>query len=123
MRIRSIAVAGAMLATALAAPLTAHASIDQCLSNKMCVWGNNNFEWLIAAQLHGQGVMDVFNDAAGENNQADSWQNRSNTYSGCLYDNSNGTSAILTMGKASSNGNVSFTDSDKTSSMRTNGGC
>lgn len=82
MHLRSGIVAGAMLAAALATPGVAHASLSQCLTDKMCVWGNNNYEWLIAAQLHGQGVLDVFNDAAGENDAADSWQNRSNAYQG-----------------------------------------
>jgi hypothetical protein len=118
-----MALAGAVLATALAAPMAANASLAQCTGSKMCVWGNNDFQWLLAAQDHGQGVIDVFNDAAGENNAADSWQNRSNSYAGCLYNNSNGTGALLTMGKADKKANVSFTDSDKTSSMRTNGAC
>ena len=121
--LRSGIVAGALLAAALATPGVAHASLSQCLTDKMCVWGNNNYEWLIAAQLHGQGVLDVFNDAAGENDAADSWQNRSNAYQGCLYDHSDGTHSLLTMPKASKNPNVSWTDSDKTSSMRTNAGC
>jgi len=122
MRIRSIAAGGMLLGTVLAAPIAAHASLAQCTGSNMCVWGNNNYDWLLAAQAHGQGVIDVFNDAKGENNQADSWQNRSNTYAGCLY-YGQGTSALLTMVKASKDDNVSFTDSDKTSSMRTNGPC
>ncbi|QMW66175.1 hypothetical protein H4N58_18880 [Mumia sp. ZJ1417] len=89
----------------------------------MCVWGNNDYKLLIAAQADGQGVVDVFNDANGEDNQADSWQNRSNDYKGCLYDGRNGTGALLTMGIASRDDNMSVFDSDKTSSMRTNKGC
>jgi hypothetical protein len=111
-----------MFGVVLAAPTVADAALSQCTGSKMCVWGNNDFNWLIAAQDHGQGVIDVFNDANGENNQADSWANRSGTYNGCLYDGQ-GTGALLTMGKTSNDNNVSVFDSDKTSSMRTNRGC
>lgn len=123
MRIRAMLVASAMFGTVLAAPVAAQAGREQCQSNKQCVWGNNNFNWLIAAQYHGQGVVDVFNNANGENNQGDSWSNRSASYAGCLYDGDNGSSALLTMGKTSSDGNMWFGDSDKTSSMKTNGPC
>lgn len=88
----------------------------------MCVWGNNDVDWLIAAQLHGQGVIDVFNDGNGENNRADSWANKSNDYAGRLHDGQ-GMDALLAMGKVSIDNNVSVVDSDRTSSMRTNRGC
>jgi len=67
--------------------------------------------------------MDVFNDAAGENDQADSWMNRSSRFDGCLYDHSDGTHSLLTMGRGDERLNMSFLDSDKTSSMRTNRRC
>jgi hypothetical protein len=121
--VRSLATAGALFAVAVVAPLTAQASLSQCTGSKVCVWGNNDYKLLIAAQAHGQGVVDPFNDANGENNQADSWQNRSNNYKGCLYDGGNGTGALLTMGIASRDNDVSAFDSDKASSMRTNRGC
>lgn len=123
MRIKTIFVAVAFAGAALAAPTAAHASLAQCSGTKMCVWGNNGFNWLIAAQDSGQGILDVFNDAKGENDEADSWANRSGTYNGCLYNNSDGTGPLLTMGKVSNDTNVSVFDSDKTSSMRTNRGC
>lgn len=123
MRIRSMIIAAAFAGATLAAPVAAEASLSQCTGTKMCVWGNNGFSWLIAAQAHGQGVIDVFNDANGENDEADSWANRSGTYNGCLYNNSNGTDGLLTMGKTSNDTNVSVFDSDRTSSMKTNGGC
>jgi len=89
----------------------------------MCVWGNNDFVWLIAAQNHGQGVLDVFNDSKGENDQADSWKNRSVDYAGCLYNHANGRDPLKTMPKGGKDNNMFFADSDKTSSMRTDGAC
>ena len=113
----------ALVTGVMSVPLASNAALSQCTGTKMCVWGNNDFEWLIAAQNHGKDVVDAFNDAAGENNAADSWQNRSNTYSGCLYDGSNGSNHLQTMKKGSKDDNMLFLDADKASSMRTNGPC
>lgn len=122
MRVRATVIAAAMLGVALVAPTTAQAALSQCTGTKMCVWGNNNFVWLLAAQAHGQGVIDPFNNSQGEDGEADSWANRSGTYNGCLYDG-HGTSPLKTMSRTSNDNNMLFLDSNRASSMRTNEGC
>lgn len=54
MRKESLLVGGGALA-ALAGPTTANAALSYCNSNYICVWGNNDYKWLIAEQYHGQG--------------------------------------------------------------------
>jgi len=123
MRIRNLVISAALVGTVLAAPVPAEATLSQCASNKMCVWGNNGYDWLLAAQLHNQGLLDVFNDGLNEDDAADSWANRSASYNGCLYDDEAGQNSLLTMGKVSNDTNMSVFDSDKTDAMRTNRGC
>ncbi len=102
----------------------ASASLSQCTGTNMCAWGNNDFNWLIANQAHGQSNwIDPFNDANGENNQTDSWANRSATYTGCLADSANGDGDRVTMAKASNDNNLAFFNSDEASGMRTKNGC
>lgn len=122
MRIKTVAIAVAMFGTTLAAPTVAQASFSQCYSSNMCAWGNNDYNWLIANQSGGQNLVDPFDDSIGENNQTDSWANRSTTYNGCLYDGQ-GSNPLVTMLKSNSEANMSFVVSDKTSSMKTNGAC
>lgn len=124
MRVKGWVIAGAMAFAGLAAPTAAQAGLNQCGTNYMCVWGNGNYEWLIAAQVHGQGSwMDVFNDANGENNQQDSWANRSNTYTGCMADDVDGGGDRITMAKASSDPELAWFNSNSKSAMRTKNGC
>lgn len=125
MRSIKLAVGAALVVAAVGAPTGASATIGQCLSNKMCAWGNNDFNWLLAAQIHGQGpgFLDVFNNGAGENDETDSWANRSADYTGCLAANDDGTGDRLTMRKVSNDPNLAFFNSDEVSSMRTKGGC
>lgn len=124
MRIKGLLVIGALTLSALAAPMTAEAGISQCLSNKMCVWGNNDFEWLLTAQIHGQSSwLDTFNNGAGENNQNDSWANRSATYTGCLADYQDGGGKRMEMKAASSDSDLAWFNSNFADAIRTKGGC
>lgn len=124
MRIKGLIIGGALAFASLAAPMSADAGISQCKTDKMCVWGNGDYNWLIAAQIHNQGSwLDVFNDANGENNQQDSWANRSASYTGCLADDADGGGDRLTMKKSSSDGDLAWFNSNSTSAMRTKGGC
>lgn len=124
MRLKGMVIAGAMTVAGLAAPVAAQAGINECGDSYMCVWGNGNFDWRIAAQIHGQGSwLDVFNDANNEDNQQDSWANRSNQYTGCLADDADGGGDRLTMAKGSSDPDLAWFNSNSTSAMRTKNGC
>lgn len=122
MRSRSLLTVGAIAAACLVAPSSAVASLSECNSNHMCAWGNNDFRWKIAEQYHGQDPwLDPFN--AEENDETDSWANRSATYTGCLAEHVDGEGDRLTMARASSDGNLAWFNSDMASSMRTKYGC
>lgn len=108
----------------VAAPATADAGLNQCRTSRMCVWGNNDYQWLIANQFHGKSYwFDPFNDANGENNQADSYANLSSTYSGCLADGGSGGGDRVSMPRGKKDNNLAWFNADEASSMRTANGC
>ena len=108
----------------ISAPVASSASLGQCDTNYMCVWGNNNYEWLIAKQYHGTSSwVDPFNNDTGENNQADSYANYSGTYTGCLADGAEGAGDKVTMPRGGRDDNLAYWNSDEASSMRTANGC
>lgn len=122
-RMKTAIFAGVLVAV-VGAPNVAYAALDQCGSNKMCAWGNNNYNWLLAAQIHGQGSwLDVFNNGSGEDNQTDSWANRSATYTGCLAADVDGGGDRIRMAKLDKDPNLAFFNSDEASAMRTKNGC
>jgi len=124
MRIKGLLVSGALAMSALAAPMTAEASLSECGTNYMCVWGNNNYVWLLTAQVHGQSNwMDTFNDGKGENNQNDSWANRSVTYTGCISDYVDGGGKRMQLSPGSSDGDLAWFNSNFADAIRTQGGC
>ena len=114
--------AGAMiLATAIIAPGLASGSLSQCNSGNVCLWGNNDFEWLIAERAAGSGT--ITNLTGEANDQMDSWANRSASYNACGWGAANGTGDAQTFAAASSDNNVAFFNSDEVSSWRTRYGC
>ncbi len=122
LRRKSILVVGALAFAGLAAPAGSHASLNDCNSNYMCVWGNNDFAWMLAEEVHGQASwLDPF--ATDENDENDSWANRSATYTGCMAEHLNGGGDRLTMAKISSDNDMAWFNSNETSSMKTKNGC
>ncbi len=113
-------VAGAMLigTVAATAPM-ATASFSQCASNKVCLWGNNDYDWLLTSRSAGGGVTKM---PSGTLNRMDSWANRTTT-DARGYDNDNGTGDCQNFTRGSSNSNVSVWNSDEVSSTATNGKC
>ncbi len=108
----------------VSAPAVADASLSQCAYGKMCVWGNNDYQWLIAAQTHGNyRWVDPFSDANNENNQNDSYWNNSNAYSGCLADGANGGGDRVSMPRGQKDNDLAWFNSNEASSMRTKNGC
>ncbi|MBE7326037.1 hypothetical protein IEQ44_15425 [Nocardioides sp. Y6] len=98
--------------------------MSQCADNKVCVWGNNDYEWLLAAQLHGQrSWLDVFNNGKGENNQNDSWANKSSRHDGCGVDKVDGGGDRITFWRDSRDPDLAWFNSNFVSAMRTTNGC
>ncbi|MGL5823304.1 MAG: hypothetical protein ACRCYU_00340 [Nocardioides sp.] len=96
--------------------------MSECNSNYLCAYGNNDFKWLIAEQYHGNSSwVDPFN--ADENNETDSWANRSTKYDGCLASGLEGDGDRVGMPRSDNDKNLAFYNADEASSMRTKGGC
>jgi hypothetical protein len=85
----------------------------------VCIWGNNDFQWLIAERAGGRGMVDLTGEA---NNQNDSWGNRSTYYAGA-YDGKDGTGECSELPEFSKDDNIGFYDADDWSSWRTQYGC
>ncbi|WP_306214342.1 peptidase inhibitor family I36 protein [Actinoplanes sp. RD1] len=121
MRIKTV-VAGMIVAGAAAlAPGVAHAALSDCDSNNMCMWGNNDFVFMIGERGHGSTT--ITNLSGDNNDEMDSWANRSASYTGCMYSNAGGGGDKQTMARNSNDNNVSPLNSDEVSSWRTANGC
>lgn len=118
-----LAVAAAMVVGAglFAAPGVAGASLSECDSNNMCMWGNNDYKWLIGERDHG--LTSWSNLSGDKNNEMDSWANRSASWTGCMAGSTGGDGDRQTMAKNSSDNNVAVFNSDEVSSWRTANGC
>lgn len=98
-----------------------NAALSECDSNSMCMWGGDDFQWLIGERAHGSAA---FADLSGGwDNQMDSWANRSATYDGCMTGSANGGGDKQGMARAGNDNNVSPLNSDEVTSWRTSGGC
>jgi hypothetical protein len=111
--IASLACAGAL------ASAGAQASFSQCNANRSCLWGNNDFVFLIGERPPGGGLVNLTGDA---NNEMDSWGNRTTTNSSG-YGSAGGSGDCQTFGAGQRDNNVAFFNSDEVSSWRTNAGC
>lgn len=106
--------------TALTLSLPASASLSACNSGNVCIWGNNDFEWLIGERSGGQA--EIRNFSGDANNANDSWANKS-TFYGAAYDGFNGTGECSELAQYSTDNNIGFYDADDWSSWRTKYGC
>ena len=126
LRARVLAIA-ALVVVALASALgtqaiqSAPAALSDCGGDRMCLWGNNDFQWKIGDRAHGSGT--ISNLSGDANNQMDSWANRSATYTGCMWDDANGAGSSDSMGRNSNDSNVAPWNSDDKTSWRTRYGC
>jgi hypothetical protein len=120
MRIKKIAIITVLALTGLVAIAGAQASFSECNSGHVCMWGNNDFQWLIAERDEGNGLVNL----SGErDNQMDSWANRGAYHNASGFGGQNGTGDCQTFAKGKSDNNVAFWNSDEVSSWRTNVGC
>jgi hypothetical protein len=72
-----------ILGAAATVPGVANSSFGECPSGQICLWGNNEFKWLIAHR--GAGFTSVYNLSGEANNEMDSWANRSGEHDVCGY--------------------------------------
>lgn len=121
MRIKLLLVGAMIAATAALAPAFASGALSDCNSGNMCLWGNNDYQWMIAERAAGSGT--ITNLTGDADNQMDSWANRSASYNGCGYGGANGTGDTQQFNANSSDPNVAFFNSDEVSSWRTRYGC
>ncbi len=99
--------------------LQAHESGLGVHSDRSCIWGNNDYAWIIGERAPGGGLVNLSGEV---NNQMDSWGNRT-TVNSAGYDGANGGASCQTFSAGSRDNNVSFENSDEISSWKTNGGC
>jgi len=121
MRIRYLLAGAFVVATAISAPGFAGGALSDCSSGHMCLWGNNDFQWMIADRAAGSGT--IVNLTGEANDQMDSWANRSASYNGCGYGGANGTGDEQGFAANSNDNNVAPWNSDEVSSWRTRYGC
>jgi len=119
MRVAKLMAVGAIVMAGLGVGGVASAD-EPCTYGWICVYGNNDFNWKMVSRGGGYGVANI---AAVYNDKMDSWRNTNATHDAAWYHNSSGTGTCRTMRRASSDNDISFTDSDKLSSWRTDVGC
>jgi len=122
MRVKTVAAAG-ILATAgfVVSVAPASASLDQCNYGHMCMWGNNDYKWLLKERIAGlTGIVDLTGEI---NDEMDSWANVSSEYAGCMFEHHNGGGDKQFMARVSKDSNVAPWNSDEVSSWRTINGC
>ena len=105
--------------TAGGVAVSAQASFSECNANRSCMWGNNDFVFLIGERAPGGGLVNLAGD---RNNQMDSWGNRT-TVNSAGYGSANGGGDCQTFTAGSRDNNVATWNSDEVSSWRTNRGC
>lgn len=113
-------VAGAFIAgTALLAPNTASsAAFSDCNSNYVCLWGNNDYQWMLIEKYTNQEGTNLYGE---ENNQTDSWGNRSTRNARAWDTHSGGDCWTLSAGERDPN--LAPWNSDRFSRLATTGGC
>jgi hypothetical protein len=110
-----------IVGTGAAMSVPAGAALKDCPNNYTCIWNNNDFTGSRAHRAQGQG--DYLNVPAANNNEMDSWANRSASYISCGKHGENGTGAGQTWNRVSNDNNVAPWNSDQVSSWRTRYGC
>lgn len=119
MRFKKLGVLTILVLTGIGVSTSAQASFSECDANRVCMWGNNDFLWLIGERAPNGGLVALTGDA---NDQMDSWGNRT-VVNAAGHEHSNGTGDCQTFQAGQSDNNVAFFNSDEVSSWRTNHGC
>lgn len=120
MRVTSAMSAGLITFTFFAIAGTANAEFKDCDAGKMCLWGNNDYKWMLGEKPVDQPIDNLYDD---KDNEMDSWANRSSDWRGCMFGGHDGDGDKQLMRTLSSDDNVSPLNSDEVSSWRTRRGC
>jgi hypothetical protein len=102
-------------------PGMARAALQDCATDHMCMWANNNYGVMIGDRPHNQS--NVVNLGSSENDRMDSWANRSAQYAGCMFSDAGGAGDRQTMSRNANDDNVNPANSDEVTSWRTANGC
>ncbi|MEU5826166.1 peptidase inhibitor family I36 protein [Micromonospora tulbaghiae] len=122
MRIKNLIASAMIVGTGLVlVPGTASAALSDCDAAYMCLWGNNDYKWMLVERA--QGSSTIQNLSGDANDEMDSWANKSTTHSGCMWKDANGSGDRQTLIRNSSDSNVSPANSDEVSSWRTAYSC
>ncbi|MFB6551266.1 hypothetical protein [Streptomyces sp. NPDC056405] len=122
MKIKKAIATVMLVGSALMVTPVTNAAISDCNNNNnMCMWGNNDYQWMLDERYHGSGTL--VNLSGDEDNAMDSWSNESGTHEGCMYGARNSTGDRQGMAKEANDNNVSPLNSDEVSSWRTRYGC
>jgi hypothetical protein len=119
MRPKGLAAVAVVLLSGVGVAVNAQAAFSECNANRSCMWGNNDFVFLIGERAPGGGLVNLTGD---RNNQMDSWGNRT-TVNSAGYDGAGGAGACQTFAAGSRDNNVAPWNSDEISSWRTDRGC
>lgn len=107
----------------VSAPLAAAGAYNdfnsRCDAYEVCIYGNDAFKWLIGDRAGNQGTLNV---GSNENDEMDSYNNKSN-YTASWYQDASGGGDCYTMGYRTADDNIAFWRSDKLSSWNTSHGC
>lgn len=106
---------------AIPKPVWLWCSLSDCDAAYMCLWGNNDYNWMLVER--GQGSSTILNLSGDANDEMDSWANKSTTHSGCMWADANGSGDRQTLGRNQNDNNVSPANSDEVSSWRTAYSC
>lgn len=118
-RVKALVITTMLAASGMGMGMTAaDAAMSDCGANRMCVWGNNDFKWMLDDRPHGSKTKK--NLTGDKNDEMDSWANRSATYRGCMYEHNDGGGSRWYMAKNSNDNNVGPSPSDDVSSWNTN---
>jgi hypothetical protein len=91
-----------------------------CAANRACIYLDDDWSGLIdIPRAPGGGIRNV---NAGDNDEMDSWENRTSTRA-AWYHNANGGGDCVNMNANSEDDDINVFDSDELSSWRTNRGC
>lgn len=113
--------AGVLIAGALGAgAVPANAVLSDCTSARMCMFNNANYGEMLGWRYDGGGVKSI---SWVNNDLMSSWSNKSSSYNGAWYKDSNGQGACFTMARNTNNWYVGNNYNDMASSWRTGQGC
>jgi hypothetical protein len=116
MRIRLWLAAVVVASAAATVPGIASGSLSECKNGEMCLYGNNDWKWLISHRsASDSSLLNLKGDA---NNEMDSWANKSLHYDACGYGGANGTGDRQYWKTNWNDNNVAPWNSDEISSWR-----